>query len=131
MMIMLGGYSQGLILHELGHVFTYGILGNNEWRSGWMDEGLTDYQTSWAQKLTPQEQIGVPPVPPLLPKGYRVNAVTNGAALSAGQITAAQQQLAEVAGQAQGQAYLDALRDRADVKTYGSLGAGSGNGSGQ
>jgi peptidyl-prolyl cis-trans isomerase D len=62
---------------------------------------------------------------------YRVNAVTNGAALSAGQITAAQQQLSEVAGQAQGQAYLDALRDHADVKTYGSLGSGSGNGGGQ
>ncbi len=34
-----------------------------------MDEGLTDYQTDWAQKLTPQEQIGRPPVPPRLPRG--------------------------------------------------------------
>ena len=50
MMIMDGSASQGLILHEVGHVFTYGILGNNEWRSGWMDEGLTDYQTDWAQR---------------------------------------------------------------------------------
>ena len=58
MMIMDGSASQGLILHEGGHVFTYGILGNNEWRSGWMDEGLTDYQTYWAQKLTPQERVG-------------------------------------------------------------------------
>ncbi|MGH7620275.1 MAG: M1 family aminopeptidase, partial [Gemmatimonadaceae bacterium] len=76
MMIMDGSASQGLILHEAGHVFTYGILGNNEWRSGWMDEGLTDYQTDWAQKLTPQERIGRPPEPPRLPEGYRVNAVT-------------------------------------------------------
>jgi hypothetical protein len=74
MMIMDGSASQGLILHEAGHNFTYGILGNNEWRSGWLDEGLTDYQTDWALGQTPQEQIGKTPVPPLLPKGYRVEA---------------------------------------------------------
>jgi hypothetical protein len=76
MMIMDGSASQGLILHEAGHVFTYGILGNNEWRSGWLDEGLTDYQTDWALRLTPQEHIGRPAEPPRLPEGYRVNAVT-------------------------------------------------------
>ena len=76
MMIMDGGASQGLILHEAGHNFTYGILGNNEWRSGWMDEGLTSYQTSWAQKLTPQELATQALPPPRIPEGYRVNAKT-------------------------------------------------------
>ena len=78
MMIMTGSASQGMILHEGGHQYTYGILGNNEWRSGWMDEGLTSYQTSWAEGTTPQERArsGVIPAPPRLPEGYRVNAVT-------------------------------------------------------
>jgi hypothetical protein len=76
MMIMDGSASLGLILHEGGHNFTYGILGNNEWRSGWMDEGLTSYQTSWALKQTPQELATQVLPPPRIPEGYRLNAVT-------------------------------------------------------
>ncbi|MDQ3997359.1 MAG: hypothetical protein M3303_10120, partial [Gemmatimonadota bacterium] len=77
MMMMNGSASQGLILHEGGHVWTYGILANNEWRAGWMDEGLTSYQTSWALGLTPQERArsGRAEPPARLPEGYRVNAV--------------------------------------------------------
>jgi len=62
---------------------------------------------------------------------YRVNAVTSGEALDATRIAAAQQQLGQVAGQADAQAYLDALRARSSVKTYGSLGASDGNGGAQ
>ncbi len=51
-----GSASFELILHEGGHIFTYGILANNEWRSGWMDEGLTSYQTAWRLGETPQER---------------------------------------------------------------------------
>jgi hypothetical protein len=74
MLIMNGSPSYGLIVHELGHVYTYGILANNEWRSGWMDEGLTDYQTYWAQNLSPQDvkQREFPRIGP----GYRANATT-------------------------------------------------------
>jgi hypothetical protein len=84
MMIMDGDAAQSLILHEAGHIYTYGILGNNEWRSGWMDEGLTSYQTDWALGKTPQEQIDRPQVPPLIPRGYRIQAATIPANDSAG-----------------------------------------------
>jgi len=55
MMMQNGGPSFALILHEGGHIYTYGILANNEWRAGWMDEGLTSYQSSWRLGTTPQE----------------------------------------------------------------------------
>ena len=56
MMLHNGSPSFDLILHEAGHMYTYGILANNEWRSAWMDEGLTSYQTSWRLGDTPHER---------------------------------------------------------------------------
>lgn len=47
MMIHDGSADQGLIVHELGHNYTMGLLANNEWREGWLDEGFTSFQTSW------------------------------------------------------------------------------------
>ena len=52
MMQQNGSASLGLTLHEGGHIFSFGILGNNEWQSGWMDEGLTSYQTAWFDATT-------------------------------------------------------------------------------
>jgi peptidase M1-like protein len=52
MMIMDGSASQGLIVHELGHNYTMGILANNEWREGWIDEGFTSFQSDWFFEAT-------------------------------------------------------------------------------
>ncbi len=62
---------------------------------------------------------------------YRVNAVINGPAADGQRLVAAQQQLAQVSGQSQLQAYLDALRDRSKVKFYGSLGPAGQSADGQ
>ena len=130
MMQMNGSPSQGLILHEGGHVFTYGILANNEWRSGWMDEGLTSYQTDWAQLFTPQERLLAGLVESPVPvTGYRAHGIRM--ALPRYESIALDQVLTDLHGQAQpiGTAaqefrdfatYNDMIYDRAQVM-YGQL----------
>lgn len=50
MMVMDGSANLGLIVHEVGHIYAMGMLANNEWREGWLDEGLTSFQTAWLQE---------------------------------------------------------------------------------
>ncbi|HEX6104647.1 MAG TPA: M1 family metallopeptidase [Gemmatimonadales bacterium] len=47
MVVMNGSADQGLIVHEVGHNYAMGLLANNEWREGWLDEGLTTFQNTW------------------------------------------------------------------------------------
>ncbi len=41
-----GGRPEGVTIHEAGHQFWYGIVGNNEFEHAWLDEGLNTFSTA-------------------------------------------------------------------------------------
>ena len=61
MMVMDGSATMGLIIHEVGHNYLMGILANNEWKEGFLDEGFTSFQSSWFFEAT----AGLRPYPGL------------------------------------------------------------------
>jgi hypothetical protein len=36
---------EGVIIHEFGHGYWYGLVGNNEFEEAWLDEGINTYST--------------------------------------------------------------------------------------
>jgi hypothetical protein len=42
------GDPEGVTIHEAGHQFWYGLVGNNEFEHAWLDEGLNQFSTSRA-----------------------------------------------------------------------------------
>lgn len=53
MLTLDGGYypsHQGLIAHEVGHNWFFGMVGNNETYRASLDEGFTQFLTSWSMK---------------------------------------------------------------------------------
>jgi len=42
---------ESVTVHECGHQFWYGLVGNNEFEEAWLDEGINSYHTSKATNL--------------------------------------------------------------------------------
>lgn len=41
-----GGSPEGVTIHEAGHQFWYGLVGNDEFEDAWLDEGLNTFSTN-------------------------------------------------------------------------------------
>lgn len=51
--------SGGAVVHETMHMVAHGILANNEWREGWLDEGMASFLTNWFREAQGQDPQAV------------------------------------------------------------------------
>lgn len=57
---------EGVTVHECGHQFWYGLVGNNEFEASWMDEGFNTFTDSdvakrvWGDQIATTDYSGVP-----------------------------------------------------------------------
>ncbi len=57
---------EGVTIHEFGHGYFYGLVGNNEFENAWMDEGFTSfldsevYYTAYGNPLYSRSFFGIP-----------------------------------------------------------------------
>jgi len=50
MFILDGRAAEGLVMHEYGHEYFYGLLANNEREEAWIDEGFASFIARWYQQ---------------------------------------------------------------------------------
>ena len=48
---------QNTIIHEIAHQWWYGMVGNNEYNYGWLDEGLTEFTTALFYDKNPEYNL--------------------------------------------------------------------------
>ena len=53
-------FYQQVIVHETAHQWWYGLVGNNEVKHAWMDEGLTEFSTAYFYFKNPSYNVSYP-----------------------------------------------------------------------
>ncbi len=60
-----------VIAHEIAHQWWYGVVGNNEYKYGWLDEGLTEFSTILFYENNPSYNISAEKILENTNKNYR------------------------------------------------------------